>query len=181
MALFFFPHFVMVFPLLLQFLPASFFLPSRLDPVLYLLLYLSRFRLILEKGGGRPCAWGFFRYLRPYLLIFSSFSYPLIGHMNVSHLCLALPSPQLPPFPLIHLPPSFRWRVAWEKGHWAQSSHLLLTFHWCCKIGGKSSPSKHPWERPGGWRIEGDRNWDNNPSLIQNWVIQIPITHTNWS
>ena len=68
-----------------------------------------------------------------------------------------------------------------EKCHWAQSSYLLLTFYWCCKTGGKSSPSRHPWERPGGYRTERLRNWDNNPSLIQNWLIQIPITHTNWS
>lgn len=64
---------------------------------------------------------------------------------------LSLPPPQFTPFPLFHFPPSFCGKVAWGKHHWAQSSHLLA-FHWCCKIGGKSHPSRCPWERPGGWR-----------------------------
>lgn len=41
---------------------------SFLDLVLYLLLYLSRFGLILEKGGWRPHVWILFHGLRPYLL-----------------------------------------------------------------------------------------------------------------
>lgn len=53
---------------------------SCLDLVLYLLLYLSRFRLILEKGRKRPRVWRLFHCLRPYLL----------------HLLLLLLSPFLP-------------------------------------------------------------------------------------
>lgn len=122
----------MVFPLLLQFLRAFFFptIPC-LDLVLYLLLYLSRFRLILEKRGGKPCVWGFFHYLRPYLLHLLL----LICHVSVSDLCLALLSPQIPPFPLIHFSPSFCWRVAWEKmplSSEQSSSHcpLMLQNRW---------------------------------------------------
>lgn len=72
---------------------------SCLDLVLYLLLYLSRLRLILEKGGWRPRVWKLFHCLRPYLL----------------HLLLLLLPPFLPQLFLISALPPYH--------------HSLLPFH----------------------------------------------------
>lgn len=114
-----FPHFGMVLHLLLQF-DLNFFSPtlSCLDLVLCLLLYLSRFRLILEKGRKRPRVWRLFHCLRPYLLhVLLLLLSPFLPHESFWSLpCPPRPpSPQFTPFPLFNFPPSFCGRVGWQK------------------------------------------------------------------
>lgn len=147
-----FPHFGMVVHLLLQFDLDFFSLPC---PVwIWSFIFYCIFADLgwFWRKEVRGHVFGDYSIVSDHISsISSSFSYLLSCHMNVSDLCL-VPHHHILLF--FHcstfLHPFVRvWHE--RKHHWAQSSHLLA-FHQCCKIGGKSSPSRRPWERPGGWR-----------------------------